>query len=166
MNQIIKIAEYDNNYPSIFESEKERISKSINSIEIEHIGSTAIEGTPGKGIIDILIAIPNLNSHKEVKEKLKKLGYIYKESAGNPGRLFFSDKDLSSPDVKFHIHVVEKDSKECKEPIIFRNYLREHSRAKEAYITLKKKLALNVEGPRDYLESKTPFVNKILKKAK
>ena len=49
---------YSNHFPHLFSLEKTRIAKSIGDhIDIEHVGSTAIPGLGGKGIIDILISV-------------------------------------------------------------------------------------------------------------
>ena len=51
---------YQNNFPELFAKAKNRISKTIgdyHALEIGHIGSTAIAGMAGKGIIDIAILL-------------------------------------------------------------------------------------------------------------
>jgi GrpB-like predicted nucleotidyltransferase (UPF0157 family) len=48
---------YSKNFPELFQKEKERIVSNLNlPLVIEHIGSTAVPGLGGKGIIDIGIA--------------------------------------------------------------------------------------------------------------
>ncbi len=86
-----------NNYQSnkdIFEKEKIRLLKPLQGTnsQIEHIGSTAIPGTIGKGIIDILVICENEQDQIYIRNKLITLGYIQGELNKIPdGRLFFSN---------------------------------------------------------------------------
>ena len=53
----VKIAPYDNKASEIFKRIKRSIYNTVSyeyEIEVEHIGSTAVKGIGGKGIIDIL----------------------------------------------------------------------------------------------------------------
>jgi len=50
---------YNPIFPELFKNEKERMEKILgDNLQIEHIGSTAVLGLGGKGVIDILISIP------------------------------------------------------------------------------------------------------------
>lgn len=167
MKKIFEIKKHDKEYPKQFQKEKRRIAEALGkNITIEHIGSTAISNLHGKGIIDILIAFSDFKEFFKVKQKLEQLGYIYKESAGNENRLFFSDKDLKSPDVKFHLHIVRKNSEEHLEPILFRDYLKKNPEEIQKYADLKISWLEKAKSPRDYLNAKTPYVKSVLKKAK
>lgn len=53
---------YDPIFPKLFIKEKNRLKKFLGrTVLIEHVGSTAIPGLGGKGIIDIAIAAPDKN---------------------------------------------------------------------------------------------------------
>ena len=66
---------YENKFPEIFEKEKDRLSKYLTGdYKIEHIGSTAVPGLGGKGIIDIYIVSPTDNQ-ENIKEGLLRAGY-------------------------------------------------------------------------------------------
>jgi len=72
----LKISQYNQKFPKVFEREKKRISKTIGGNEIHHIGSTAVPGLGGKGTIDIMIEI---KSWKEAKRYFKlKLEWLNK----------------------------------------------------------------------------------------
>ena len=45
-------------YKSFFEFERKKIAKILLKAKVEHVGSTAISGLGGKGIIDIMIGVP------------------------------------------------------------------------------------------------------------
>lgn len=71
----VKIVPYDSRAPEIFQSLKQYIGSIIPcDIEVEHIGSTAVVGLFGKGIIDILI-IAKREQTPVVIEALEVNGY-------------------------------------------------------------------------------------------
>ena len=49
---------YDERYPLIFERIRDEMAEITDLFEVEHIGSTAIPGAAGKGIIDIVVLYP------------------------------------------------------------------------------------------------------------
>jgi GrpB-like predicted nucleotidyltransferase (UPF0157 family) len=66
---IYRRAERD--YTALFLREKKKLKKFGKKIAIEHIGSTAVQGLGGKGIIDIMIGA-NKSQINFVKDKLIK----------------------------------------------------------------------------------------------
>lgn len=50
----LKILRYNPKYPKIFQQNKKELIKVLgDNVEIHHIGSTAVSGLGGKGIIDM-----------------------------------------------------------------------------------------------------------------
>ena len=79
---------YSNKYPSLFKREKSRLKEITPKARIEHVGSSAVPGLGGKGIIDVIISVPK----NEIRASIKKLeagGYEYRPLAGEEGREFF-----------------------------------------------------------------------------
>src|SRR6056297_643914 len=72
-----KIYPYSKDFPKLFKKKKEEILKLYEDCEINHIGSTAVKGLGGKGIIDILVAIDNWSKEDDLLEVLKELGYTH-----------------------------------------------------------------------------------------
>ena len=71
----VNIVPYDSHAPEIFQSVKQSSSNIIPyEIEIEHVGSTAVVGLGGKGVIDILI-IAKREYISKIIELLKANGY-------------------------------------------------------------------------------------------
>ena len=58
---------YSNNYPKLFEIEKERIKKILDNVTIEHFGSTAVPNLGGKGYIDIYVVVDKNDLNKTSK---------------------------------------------------------------------------------------------------
>ncbi len=166
---------YSLNFPKLFANEKERISKVTGGhSEIEHIGSTAVPGLGGKGVIDISVASP-ASEWPEVLEKLKSVGYRYvkKEPEREKERLFLManlpDKELET--LIYHVHLTYPESPELKKEIGFRDYLRSHPDDAKEYAQIKEfaakeaqKLATKDEMRDTYGKTKADFIEKILKK--
>ena len=56
---MIKIYPYYQKFAKGFEKKKQEIVVIAQDIEVHHIGSTAVRGLGGKGIIDIMIGVKN-----------------------------------------------------------------------------------------------------------
>ncbi len=153
-----KIYPYSEDFPKLFKAKKEEILESYDDCEIHHIGSTAVEGLGGKGIIDILITINNWDKEKDLLKALEKLGYTHIHEREN-GRRFVSKEPSNVGYKDFHIHIVKKGNKEYEKVISFRDYLRENPDKAEEYFKIKKKaedLPLST-----YNEKKNEFFKKI-----
>jgi GrpB-like predicted nucleotidyltransferase (UPF0157 family) len=166
---------YNPNFPKLFGAEKGRLQKPLgNEAEIEHIGSTAVPGLGGKGVIDISVAVSK-DEWPMISEKLIKLGYEYKkkDEERENQRLFFM---ANLPDEEmgtriYHIHLTYPDSAELTKEIDFRNYLRTHPEAVREYADIKMKAAQAAqkfntkEEMRDtYGKVKEAFIRDILEK--
>ena len=159
---------YNDLFINLFESEKRRVQGEIKEkIKIEHVGSTAIVGLAGKGIIDITIACSRKDM-KVVSKELQKIGYEFRPTASTPER-FFHRIDL--PDTleqlrRYHVHLTYFDSLDWQEHIKFRDYLRDHKEEREKYAELKKVAAelVNEDGEK-YRKMKAPMIQEIIKKA-
>ena len=89
---IVKLEAYNKNWKKEYQKE-EKILKDIlkdKIIEIEHVGSTSIEGLQAKPIIDILIVIKSFDKISEIEKLLKDYGYINHGDHGIPNRCFFT----------------------------------------------------------------------------
>lgn len=109
MSLPVKMANYDPNWPKLFEKEKNLILGAVGRIVvgIEHIGSTAVPGLGAKPIIDILVAVSHLSDAKRCIEPLKMIGYEYQPrfEADIPERRFFG-KGEPPKEQHYHLHMV------------------------------------------------------------
>lgn len=159
---------YSNIFPELFQKERERIKSNINMpLVIEHIGSTAVPGLGGKGIIDIAIAVDKEDMNS-VSKQLQEIGYEFRPAFSTPERLYLITY-LADPEEeirRYHIHLTYPQNSEWKEFLSFRDYLRDHPKEAEEYAELKKKAALeaNEEGEK-YRKIKEPIFKKILDSA-
>lgn len=170
-----------------FESIKKDLEKNIGFLqpEIEHIGSTSVEGLSAKPIIDIMIGVKNETELDQIPSLLQGKDYVYYEKYNEemPYRRFFiklKDKPqtLGFPEIIHlgdqipeelhnhqlriaHIHTIPTSSEHWLRHIAFRDYLCSHPDIKEEYQQLKEKLSQMewIDG-NDYNEGKDPFIKK------
>jgi GrpB-like predicted nucleotidyltransferase (UPF0157 family) len=78
--QSIEIVEYNPNWTSMFESEKEFLTPLIEQWvfgTIEHVGSTSVHRLAAKPVIDIMIGVKSLDSSRKAIEVLSNSGYYH-----------------------------------------------------------------------------------------
>jgi len=127
----IKIFPSNKKFAKIFQKQKGKLINLLGNQEIHHIGSTAVSGLGGKGIIDIMIASKDWRDEKKIIRKLKSIGFVHVHPKEN-GRIFIS-KPLATRYGGTHIHLVKRGSKEYKNLLFFRDYLRKHKKDVQEY---------------------------------
>ena len=160
----LKLYPYSEEFTEIFKEEKLRIKKVLPEAEVHHIGSTAIPAVGGKGIIDILVALPDWEEKNKVVEKLKVLGFEHVHPEEN-GRIFLN-KTGASKYKDTHIHLVGKGNKDYKEKLLFRDFLRKNKEEAKTYHQLKYRWEKEARGDRDtYGKLKESYIEEVLKRA-
>lgn len=161
----LKILKYRPQFQKDFQKEKAKIQKLLPKVEIQHIGSTAVSGLGGKGVIDILIGIDSWKELDLILEKLKNLGFVHIHPKEN-GRVFLSPGGFTGLGDS-HIHIVKKDGKEYRNLLAFRNYLKKDKKEAEKYFNLKLEWLKKFKGHRaKYTAAKEVYVQNILKKTR
>ena len=135
---------YNPIFPELFEKEKQRLSLFLTgNYQIEHIGSTAVPGLGGKGIIDIYIVAPK-NDLDRISDEVLKSGYEYRPRV-SPDQHLFHRIDLPDPIEeirRYHVHINFPDAE------------------------AKRKAAEDANQNKDkYMAIKTPVIQEVLKKA-
>lgn len=159
---------YNDIFPELFAKEKLRLSKYLTGeYRIEHIGSTAVSGLGGKGIIDIYLVATKQDLDRISKETLKS-GYESRPKVGADQHVF---QRINLPDPlegtrRYHIHISYPEAKDFKQAMAFRDYLRNHPKDVDKYSQAKKEAAENSNQDKDqYMAIKTPAIQEILSKA-
>lgn len=149
-------------------SELMKVAIGNRSIEVHHIGSTAVPGLRAKPIIDLLIAVDSLEDADLLIEPLENIGYSFWRANPNKWHYFFvKGLPLAGGSGRtHHIHTVEKNHEFFREKILFRDYLRSKPEAAREYEALKDQLSIKFPDDREaYTEGKTAFVGFILRLA-
>ncbi|MSP40544.1 MAG: hypothetical protein EXR70_18815 [Deltaproteobacteria bacterium] len=143
----------------------EMIVSACFDVEVEHIGSTAVTGCAGKGIVDLLVLYPS-GSQKAAREGLDQLGFQRHSGADSfpesrpmrvgvvehLGRLY-----------RIHVHVVEAGSREARDMARFRDILRESAVLRRAYEMEKCRiLAQGISNGAEYADAKGEFIRRVL----
>ena len=138
-----------------------RISKELGMpvSDIEHIGSTAVEGLAAKPIIDLMLGARELPSEK-FHAALAALGY---EWLGDfPGRSYFRKRGERN----FNAHVVMKNGDHWKNNLLFRDYLCRNEAARARYAQAKQAaMSSGHDTLLPYSAAKEPTLSSLLREA-
>ncbi|MDD5433783.1 MAG: GrpB family protein [Candidatus Pacebacteria bacterium] len=160
----IKIYSYHQNFTKAFKEKKQKIVAIAKDIEVHHIGSTAVCGLGGKGIIDIMVGVKNWQGVEKLITGLRQIGFGHIHPR-EKGKIFLSNvKESRWGD--FHIHLVVIGSAAYRDLLAFRDYLRKHPKEVERYFELKLFWYKRAKGERAvYTKMKHSYIKEILKKA-
>ena len=166
MSDEIVIVPYDPAWPSLYEAEAARVRRALPAgltVAIEHFGSTAVPGLAAKPVIDILVAVRSIEeARRRAVAPLAALGYAFWADNPKRDRLFFVKGLPPAPRRTHHVHLTEPAG-EMWPRLLFRDYLRRHAGAREAYLLLKQDLARRFPDDREaYTEGKQGFVDDIM----
>ncbi|MBD3250286.1 MAG: hypothetical protein GF381_01810 [Candidatus Pacebacteria bacterium] len=125
-------------YPDLFSKEAKLLKQEFGSqVKIEHIGSTAVRGLGGKGVIDIMLIVQLELTQALIKAK--NLDYQYRPSAGTSWRHFFQKHkpDQECQLRRYHLHLFishqPQAENEIREMIQFRSRLQQDEQLRREY---------------------------------
>lgn len=164
---VLEIYDYQDNYPIIYETEKEELlniyKEKIN--QIDHVGSTSIKGIKSKPIIDILIQTDDLDDFKSYTET-KVEGKVYtvkKEPTLGGDYLIRKEEDGR---VKAFIHVYKTGDINGLTSLYFRDYLNSHKDERKKYEELKIELYNKYKDDRkSFTHGKDKYIKEVIRKA-
>lgn len=140
------------------------------SVDIQHVGSTAIPSIKAKPIIDIAVGVKSFDDVTPLIDKLKVAGFYYRAHKDLYEQMLFSAGSYYSGtgNLQTHfVHTVIYGGNVWKNYINFRDYLNGQIEAAKEYESLKLHLAeTNPQGDTRtaYTEGKHDFVMSILNK--
>lgn len=143
------------------------------ALRIDHIGSTSVPGLAAKDVIDVQVTARALEAR--IQQAMTSLGYVQIPNRADhapPGaaqrpsdwaKWFFESPPSERP---AHVHVRVEGRLNQRYPLLFRDYLRTHARAAQAYGRVK--TALSRLHPADtdaYYAVKDPVCDVIIEAA-
>ncbi len=173
---MIVLVPYRRQWPVEFDTIGRRLRLALGerAVRIDHIGSTAVPDLPAKDIIDIQVTVRSLEPAVEtalVTAGYKRIERItqdhvppgHSNGAGEWSKWIF----MESPGTReTHIHVRRDGQPNQRYSLLFRDYLRAHPTAAEAYARVKAGLArLHPDNLDAYYEVKDPVCDVILEAA-
>jgi GrpB-like predicted nucleotidyltransferase (UPF0157 family) len=163
-DEAIRIVAYDSRWPQRFAEERTLLEEAIGpwvAGGIHHVGSTAVPGLEAKPIIDILVAVRDLEKSRECFEPLARLDYRY--ATYLPEEMHWFCKPHPNRRTH-HLHLVPADSKHYAAELAFRDALRGNPNLADEYAALKHELARRFADDREaYTEAKADFICRVLR---
>ncbi len=130
--------------------------------EVEHIGSSAVEGMIAKPIVDLAAGITTGQEFAPVRATLEKCGWIYRGDAADDGGHVFVLETQPWHRVA-HLHVVEHEGRQWQKYLQLRDLLRHSPEARARYEAVKVQLSRQVGDDRDaYTKGKSAIVEQLL----
>jgi GrpB-like predicted nucleotidyltransferase (UPF0157 family) len=131
--------------------------RGIQVVSIEHVGSTSVPGLAAKPIIDIDVVV----SEEDVvaaSEALTRLGFVSRGDLGIPDRYaFFAPKSFFPT----HTYVVVDGCLALRNHVAVRDRLRSDETLRNEYGALKSRLAESARDIEQYVEQKSPILQRI-----
>jgi GrpB-like predicted nucleotidyltransferase (UPF0157 family) len=163
-NATVFLAEYDPEWPALFEREERRTRDALGDrvIVLEHVGSTSIPGMAAKPRIDMVLGVPDSAREEEYVPDMEAAGYILtiREPDWYEHRLF------RGPDTDINLHVFTAGHPEIDRMIAFRDWLRTHPDEFTLYLDTKRELSARTwRWVQDYADAKSEVVQEIARRA-
>jgi len=165
------IVPYRDTWPGEFAALSRRLQDALGARarRIDHIGSTSVPGLAAKDIIDVQVSVGEFDGG--IHDAFASLGFQAREEitcdhvpAGAPDaadewrKLLFYEP---AGERRANVHVRQAGRLNERYALLFRDYLRAHPRAADAYAELKRRLTASLAKPDDYPDVKDPAVDLI-----
>jgi len=160
----ITLAEYDPQWPALFDREAARIRAVLGdtAVRVEHVGSTSVPGLAAKPIIDIVLAVPDSADEQVYAPALQAAGYALRLREPD----WFEHRLFKGPDTNINLRVFTVGAAEIDRMLLFRDWLRADDADRDAYLQVKRDLAQRTwRHVQHYADSKTAIVQQIMARA-
>jgi GrpB-like predicted nucleotidyltransferase (UPF0157 family)/GNAT superfamily N-acetyltransferase len=129
----IQVIPYNPFWPQMFEVESTLIKQALkdNCLHVHHVGSTAVPGLAAKPRIDVVVVVTNMQG---ASQDLVNDGYVAKGEINIPFRFYFT-KEKEQHGINLHMY--EDKNPEIELNLLFRDYLRDNTEARDQYAELK-----------------------------
>ncbi|MBV9093101.1 MAG: GrpB family protein [Streptosporangiaceae bacterium] len=157
----VEVTAYDPCWPGRYRKWCDRLARELGDValRIEHVGSTAVPGLPAKPTIDIQVSVADLDDETRYAANIERAG-VQLRSRDCLHRFF---RPYAGQPRDVHVHVCQAGSEWEREHLLFRDYLRGHADAADAYATVKRESARIWSDDRiAYTEAKTAVILDIL----
>ena len=153
----VEVVEYDPEWPARFEHWRRRLQAGLGSrlARIEHVGSTAVPGMAAKPVVDVQVAVPDVEDEPAYVPAIERAGVAFRSRETR--HRYFRPAGDRPRDVQ--VHVCSAGSEWERQHLLFRDYLRSAPAARNAYARLKRELSERHRHDRiAYNEAKTEFI--------
>jgi GrpB-like predicted nucleotidyltransferase (UPF0157 family) len=157
----IEVVDYDPAWPRRYERWRKRLAAALGdtALRIEHVGSTAVPGLAAKPVVDIQVSVADLADEAAYVAALEAAGAQLRSR----DELHAYFRPFAGQPREVHVHVCAAGSEWEREHLVFRDYLRAHPQARDAYAQAKRSaVALWRDDRWGYTEAKTGVILDIL----
>lgn len=161
----VEFQPYDARAPEVARLVSDIIQTAIPEVAVEHIGSTAVPGCAGRGVVDLMILYDS-SPLEPILVGLEGLGFQWVQR--NPTTADDWPKGLGAINFRgelfrLHIHVQNRNEPTVAEKRVFRDKLRADADLGAAYMAHKQAiLAAGIHDPIKYTSAKSGFVQQVL----
>jgi GrpB-like predicted nucleotidyltransferase (UPF0157 family) len=163
-NSTVHLAEYDPEWPRLFEREAARIRDALGAqaLRIEHVGSTSVPGLAAKPVIDIDLVVADSSDEDAYVPPLEAAGYVLRIREPD----WYEHRLFKGPDTNVNIHTFSTGCEEVERMVAFRDWLRTHDDDRELYLSAKRELAAREwKYVQNYADAKSEVVEEIVAQA-
>lgn len=153
----VEVVPYDPAWAAAFSAWRERLAGALGAvaIRIEHVGSTAVEGLAAKPVIDIMVTVPDVEDEAAFAPAIEALGVPLRSR--ETGHRYFRPVPPDPRDVQIHVWPTGSDGERVH--LLFRDYMRAHPAARDAYAAMKQEAATRYRADRiAYNEAKSAHI--------
>jgi GrpB-like predicted nucleotidyltransferase (UPF0157 family) len=160
----LRLMPHDPSWKEDFEAEKARILSAVNdpTVQIEHVGSTAIPTVHAKPILDIAILCGE-KGLEPVANALESLKYDYRGQFDDEASHFYAVLDRGERRL-CQAHIYTQANADWRSKLKFRDRLREDAALASEYNDYKLNLAKEVSDKSVYAEIKSKWVDTFILK--
>jgi GrpB-like predicted nucleotidyltransferase (UPF0157 family) len=157
---------YDPRALDVFRCVASLIVDADESLVVEHVGSTAVPGCPGKGFIDVLVLAPTQDYLMQAPKAVEGIGFTGHDfGQGYPGARGLVR--LDGTDFRVHIQIAPRDSAKAREMLAFRDLLRCDPDLLARYAERKQQLIdAGIDRNPEYTSGKNDLIRDALRKAR
>lgn len=158
-------APYDPRSPEVAAKLRDLIRAHDPNLEVEHIGSTAIPGCAGKGIIDLMLLYPEgrLEAARNLLDRLGFQRQAHRDPFPESRPMRVGAIAHAGQTFRLHVHVLAASSAEAAEHRAFRDRLRADPDLLSAYVARKRAIiASGTTDTLDYCYTKSQFIQDTL----
>jgi len=156
------LVSYDDRWPGLFMELRTTLLRELGRrvISVHHVGSTSVPGLAAKPVLDVLVAVADLDRALECVPVLEGLGFEYGPEDDIPERHWFRGRNRGLR--THHLSIAESDSSYFRDHLAFRDALRCSPDLAVEYEQLKSELLAQHTTGRPLHGGKTAFVTGVL----
>lgn len=151
--------DYDERYPLVFKSLVDAIHTVRTDVRVEHVGSTAIPGLGGRGVIDAVVIAPE--DRESIVSELLDAGFTRSPHAWIEPTLTRT-LEVEGASYPVHLYVLPDDHPVVRGWLAVRDHLRKHPEEAADYARVKRQaIADGHVQPWTYQQAKTPYLEQL-----